>query len=62
MIVREMTELLVLDLVEKRLVTDQMMLTIGYDAGNLSEPDKRARYRGEVTADRYGRNVPKHAQ
>lgn len=61
LIVREMTDLLVLDLVEKGLVTDQMVLTIGYDIENLSNPEIRESYRGEVKADRYGRKVPKHA-
>ena len=61
LIVREMTDLLVLDLVDKRLVTDQMVLSVGYDIENLSEPKIRDSYRGEVTIDRYGRKVPKHA-
>lgn len=61
LIVREMTELLVLDLVEKRLVTDQITLTIGYDVENLADPKRRTGYRGEVTTDRYGRQIPKHA-
>ncbi len=61
LIVREMTELLVLDLVEKRLVTDQMTLTIGYDVENLTDLKQRTGYRGEVTTDRYGRKIPKHA-
>ena len=61
LIVQEMTDLLVLDLVEKRLVTDQMVLIIGYDIDNLSDPARRAKYRGEVTVDHYGRKVPKHA-
>ncbi len=55
-IVREMTDSLVLDLVEKRLVTDQMVLHIGYDTESLS-----ADYQGDVEADWYGRNVPKPA-
>ena len=59
LIVREMTDLLVLGLVDKKLVTDQMVLTVGYDIENLS--DARISYRGEIKADRYGRNVPKHA-
>jgi len=61
LIVREMTDLLVLELVEKKLVTDQMTLTIGYDIENLSNPGIRNRYHGEVTTDHYGRRVPKHA-
>ena len=61
LIVREMTDLLVLDLVEKHLVTDQMVLTIGYDIDNLTDPKRRNAYHGEVTIDRYGRRVPKHA-
>ena len=61
LIVREMTDLLVLDLVEKRLVTDQMVLTIGYDIENLTDPKRRKNYTGEITTDYYGRQVPKHA-
>ena len=61
LITREMTELLVLDLVKKRLVTDQMVLTIGYDVTSLTDPSIREKYHGEVTTDHYGRKVPKHA-
>jgi DNA polymerase V len=61
LIVREMTELLVLDMVEDGLVTDQIVLTIGYDTENLSDPQRRREYKGEVTTDHYGRQVPKHA-
>lgn len=60
-IVREMTDQLALELVEKRLVTDQMTLTIGYDIDNLADNKTSSRYKGEVTVDRYGRKVPKHA-
>jgi DNA polymerase V len=61
LIVREMTELLVLDLVDKKLVTDQIVLTIGYDIENLTDAARRKSYHGEVHVDRYGRKVPKHA-
>ena len=61
MIVREMTELLVLDLVDKGLVTDQMELTVGYDVENLSEGNSHRAYTGAVTTDFYGRKVPKPA-
>ena len=61
LIVREMTDLLVLDLVGKKLVTDQLTLTIGYDIENLTDPDRKSRYHGDVTTDHYGRKVPKHA-
>ncbi len=61
LVVREMTDLLVLDLVEKQLVTDQMTLTVGYDIENLTDPRRRKDYRGEVTTDRYGRRIPRHA-
>ena len=60
-IVHEMTDLLVLDLVDKRLVTDQMVLTVGYDIENLSNPEIRRKYSGEIITDYYGRKVPKHA-
>lgn len=59
-IVREMTELLVLDLVEKRLVTDQIVLTVGYDIENLTNNEIKGYYKGEVTRDNYGRKIPKH--
>ena len=58
LVVKEMTDLLVLDLVDKNLVTDQMVLTIGYDVENLQG---KSSYRGEVTTDHYGRKIPKHA-
>lgn len=61
LIVKEMTDLLVLDLVDKQLVTDRMVLTVGYDIENLSNPEIRKKYRGEITTDHYGRQVPKHA-
>jgi DNA polymerase V len=61
LVVREMTDLLVLDLVDKRLVTDQMVLTIGYDVENLTDPNRRKLYKGQVTTDHYGRQIPKHA-
>ena len=61
LIVKEMTELLTLDLVEKRLVTNQIVLTVGYDIENLTNPAIKASYSGEITIDRYGRKTPKHA-
>ena len=61
LVVKEMTDLLVLDLVEKELVTDQMVLTVGYDIENLSDPDRKRKYKGTVTTDFYGRSVPKPA-
>ena len=61
LIVREMTDLLVLDLVDKGLVTDQMTLTIGYDIENLTDPEIRKYYTGPVVTDHYGRKIPKHA-
>lgn len=59
LIVREMTDLLVLDLVDKRLVTDQLVLTVGYDIDNLTNPEIMKSYHGEITTDHYGRAVPK---
>lgn len=61
LIVQEMTDLLVLDLVERGLVTDQMVLTVGYDIDNLTDPAIRKSYKGEITTDHYGRKIPKHA-
>lgn len=56
-----MTDLLVLELVEKKLMTDQMELTVGYDIQNLTDAKIKKSYKGEVKTDRYGRKVPKHA-
>lgn len=61
LVVKEMTDLMSLDLVDKGLVTDQIVLTIGYDIDNLTDPVRKKRYKGAVTTDRYGRKVPKHA-
>ena len=61
LVVKEMTDLMSLDLVDKGLVTDQIVLTIGYDIDNLTDPARKKRYKGAVTTDRYGRKVPKHA-
>ena len=58
LIVREMTDLLVLDLVEKGLVTDQMVLTVGYDIENIR---KDGSFTGKVETDRYCRKTPKQA-
>lgn len=59
LIVKEMADLLVLDLVDKHLMTKQIVLTIGYDISNLD--NNNLNYNGEITIDRYGRSVPKHA-
>lgn len=61
LITREMADMLALDLVDKGLVTDQIVLTIGFDIENLRDPAIRGQYHGAVTTDHYGREVPKHA-
>lgn len=61
LIVREMTDLLVLDLVEKGLVADSVVLTINYDIENLNDPERMRKYKGEIVTDYYGRKAPKHA-
>ncbi len=61
LIVREMLELLSLKLVSQKLVTDQIVLTIGYDIENLTDSERSSKYTGEITTDFYGRKVPKHA-
>lgn len=61
MVLREMTDALVLDLVDKGLKTNQMTLTVGYDVQNLTDPTISGRYHGETSLDHYGRKVPKHA-
>lgn len=57
LVVKEMIDLLSLELVDKGLVTNQIVLTIGYDIENLSKS-----YHGEIVNDMYGRKIPKHAQ
>ena len=61
LVVREMVDALALDLVDKGLVTNQLVLTVGYDRENLDDPSRRQSYHGPVTTDRYGRKIPKHA-
>ncbi len=61
LVVREMTDLLVLDLVDQGLATNQIVLTVGFDIDNLKDPALRKKYHGEITTDRYGRSTPKHA-
>lgn len=61
LIVKEMADQMALDLVEKGMVTDQIVLTVGYDRENLTDPFRKRAYQGEVAADRYGRPIPKHA-
>ena len=61
LIIREMTDSLVMDLISKHLVTDQMVLTIGYDTESLADRTVTDKYKGEVTLDYYGRPVPKPA-
>ncbi len=61
LVVREMADALALDLVDKGLVTDQIVLTVGYDIENLADANRKRDYMGAVTTDFYGRKVPKHA-
>ncbi len=60
-VVLEMADEVSLNLVKHHLVADQIVLTINYDAENLTNPALKARYKGPVTTDYYGRTVPKHA-
>ncbi|MBE6774524.1 MAG: DNA methylase [Ruminococcaceae bacterium] len=61
-VLKEMLEAQALDLVEKKLVTDQIVLTIGYDIENLTDAKRKNAYKGEIKTDFYGRQVPKHAR
>ena len=60
-VIKEMAEGMALNLVQKHLVTDQLVLTVSYDTENLTRPDIRAKYHGEITMNYYGKPVPKHA-
>ena len=61
LVLREMADLLVLDLVDKGLVTDQIVVTIGYDIENLTDPERKKKYHGTIVKDHYRRQIPKHA-
>lgn len=61
LVLREMADMLSLDLVDKGLVTDQLTVTIGYDIENLTDPERRAKNHGAVVQDHYGRQIPKHS-
>lgn len=61
LIIQEMADLLALELVEKGLVAEQIVLTVGYDRASLTNPKIASLYHGEVSTDYYGRKVPKHA-
>ncbi|MBO7120629.1 MAG: DNA methylase [Bacteroidaceae bacterium] len=60
-VVMEMADAISLDLVEKRLLTDQLVLTVSYDRECLTRPEIASTYHGEIVNDYYGRPVPKHA-
>ena len=60
-VVLEMADSVSLELIDKRLVTDQLVLTVGYDIESLTNPEIRAKYHGKITTDHYGRQVPVHA-
>ncbi len=60
-VIMEMAECMALNLVSKRMVTDQLVLTVGYDAECLTRPEIRELYHGEITTNYYGKQVPKHA-
>ena len=60
-VMMEMAEGMALNLVSKQMVTDQIVLTVGYDAECLTRPEIRNKYHGEITTNYYGKAVPKHA-
>ncbi len=60
-VLQEMADALSMDLFSKKLCTEQLVLTVGYDIDNLTDPNRRRQYTGPVTTDMYGRRIPKHA-
>lgn len=60
-VVMEMADSVALDLTDRRIATDQLVLTVGYDVESLADPDIAAAYTGRITTDHYGRRVPAHA-
>lgn len=61
LIVREMADQLALHMVDKKITCDQMVLTVGYDIENMSDPDRMKKYSGAFETDPYGRKIPKSA-
>ena len=61
LVLREMADALSMDLVDKGLVTNQLVITVGYDIENLTDPARRQHYHGAVVQDHYGRKIPKHS-
>lgn len=61
LVLREMADQLAADLLDKRLVTDRITVTVGYDIQNLTHSSRAASYQGAVITDYYGRKIPKHA-
>lgn len=60
-VITEMADQLSYDLLDKGYVTDQIVMDVGYDIENINDSDRKNAYKGEITKDRYGRKVPKHA-
>lgn len=60
-VVLEMADSVSFDLLEQRVVTDQIVLTIGYDVESLSDKKISSKYKGEIKKDLYGRNIPVHS-
>ena len=58
LVVKEMIDLMALDLVDKGLVTNQIVLTIGYDIENMTDKNRSQSYKGTVTTNYYGKKVP----
>ena len=61
LVLLEMADSLSMDLVSKGFVTNQLVVTIGYDIENLTNPERRKKYHGDVVKDHYGRQIPKHS-
>ncbi len=60
-VIKEMADAISMDLLDKGLVTDQLVVTVGYDRTSLENPEIKAMYHGPVMKDYYGREVPKSA-
>ena len=61
LVMREMADILSLDLVRRRAVTDRIVISVGYDISNLTDPARREAYKGPVRFDHYGRLVPERS-
>ena len=59
-VMKEMAETMALQLMRRKLITDQIIIDIGFDRATLQRSDDGDTFAGDISKDRYGRTIPKH--